>query len=136
MKKIYDSLCRFFSKYGKAMIICALMVVPQLAFATGGGDQTRILNSVTTSLGGVGGDVIKLVRVIAILAGFASAIMVIVNLLKQERDSVTKAIFWALGVVASFAITAALGTALTRATNSTGGAFLINDIANNFISIA
>ena len=116
MKKFYDSVCRFFAKYGKAMVICALVMVPQLALATatGGGDIPNIMGDVATSLGNTGEQLVKLVRVIAILAGFASAIMVVVNLLKQERDSVTKAIFWALGVVAAFAITAALNSALAN----------------------
>lgn len=109
MKRFYDSVCRFFSNYGLAIFVGALFLVPQVAFA---GDNITLLDDVSRSLQANGKQLVKLVRVISILAGFASAIMVVVNLLKQERDSVTKAIFWALGVVAAFAITAALNTAL------------------------
>jgi len=117
MKKFYGSVCRFFAKYGKAMVICALVMLPQLTFAASGTSDAgvNILSDVAGSLSQTGQQLVRLVRVIAILAGFASAIMVVVNLLKQERDSVTKAIFWALGVVAAFAITAALNNALAAA---------------------
>ncbi len=111
MKKIFAKL----SSKGKYLAALAVLGVYNcftnfhLALATGGGNDGAILNAVTGGLQGVKASVIMLARIAFILAAVACFIMAGINLLKQERDSVSKAIGWAIGLVAGLAAFTALG---------------------------
>lgn len=112
MKKIFAKL---FSG-GKHLYALAVLGVyncfmkVQLALATGGGGDSAILSQVSGNLLGVKASVIALARIAFILAAIACFIMAGINLLKQERDSVSKAIGWAIGLVAGLAAFTALGS--------------------------
>ena len=113
MKKIFAKL---FSG-GKHLYALAVLGVyncfmkVQLALASsGGGGDSAILSQVSGNLQGVKASVIALARIAFILATIACFIMAGINLLKQERDSVSKAIGWAIGLVAGLAAFTALGS--------------------------
>ena len=107
MKRIFAKL----SSKGKYLAALAVLGVyncftkTQLALANDG----AILSKVQEGLEGVKESVIRLARIAFILAAVACFIMAGINLLNQERDSVSKAIGWAIGLVAGLAAFTALG---------------------------
>lgn len=109
MKKIFRKISTK-GKYLSALFLVGVYEGFMNVQAALAGNDGAILQSVTSGLQGVKGTVIQLARIAFILAAIACFIMAGINLLKQERDSVSKAIGWAIGLVAGLAAFTALGS--------------------------
>ena len=69
----------------------------------------QILNSTQQGLQGIVPGVTRILKIVVLIGGAISAILVVFNIIQGERDSAKKAGWWLVGLVVGFIVLTILG---------------------------
>lgn len=69
----------------------------------------QILESTTQGLQGIVPSIARILKIIVLIGGAISAILVVFNIIQGERDSAKKAGWWLVGLVVGFIVLTILG---------------------------
>lgn len=99
MKKILN----FIRSKSKALWASAILALnPVYALAAGDDASTDLITKTKTKLSGLLKDLGDLFKVVIAIGALVALIMVIVNIMKGERDAASKAAYWLIGLVIGF----------------------------------
>ena len=100
MKKFFNSLT---DKARYAWAGCILALAPYVASAQSANqDGKQLLNSASTEIRSIGETIATIMGYLIAIGGLVSLVVIIINFIKGERDSMSKAAYWLIGCVLGF----------------------------------
>ena len=108
MKKFFKLLSAK-AKYAYACMMLAFAAVPMALAQTDDSVSQAILNGTEQGLQGIVPGIIRVLKIIVIIGGAISLLLVVFNIIQGERDAAKKAGWWLVGLVLGFIVLTLLG---------------------------